>query len=141
MLVFGDYVFIPFAFCVQCHYLLGYPDFDSPIVPILVLVLFFIGYYIFRTANSQKNQYKTNPTQPIWGEKPKTVGGKLLISGFWGIGRHMNYTGDLIMALAYCLPTGAQLGGYFYAIYLFILLTHRAYRDDTKCKQKYGKLW
>lgn len=69
------------------------------------------------------------------------IGGKLLISGFWGIGRHMNYTGDLIMAIAYCLPCGNQLEGYTYAIYLFILLTHRAYRDDTKCRKKYAGLW
>lgn len=38
------------------------------------------------------------------------------------------------MALAYCLPCGKQLGGYTYVIYLTILLAHRAYRDDTKCK-------
>ncbi len=68
MLVFGDYVFIPFAFCVQCHYLLNYPDFTSPIMPIIILILYFIGFYIFRTANSQKNQYKTNPKLPIWGK-------------------------------------------------------------------------
>ena len=107
----------------------------------MILALYFVGYYIFRTANSQKNQYKTNPSLEIWGQKPNTIGGKLLISGFWGIGRHMNYTGDLIMSLAYCLPCGAQLGGYFYSIYLTVLLTHRAYRDDTKCKEKYDKLW
>jgi hypothetical protein len=53
----------------------------------------------------------------------------------------MNYTGDLIMSVAYCLPCGLQLGGYFYAIYLHILLTHRAYRDDTKCREKYGQMW
>ncbi len=45
------------------------------------------------------------------------------------------------MAIAYCLPCGLQLGGFSYAIYLFILLTHRAYRDDTKCRQKYNKIW
>jgi hypothetical protein len=27
MLVFGDYVFIPFTFSIQCHYLLHYPDY------------------------------------------------------------------------------------------------------------------
>ena len=53
----------------------------------------------------------------------------------------MNYTGDLIMAIAYCLPVGTQFGGYFYAIYLFILLTHRAFRDDSKCRQKYKATW
>jgi protein-S-isoprenylcysteine O-methyltransferase Ste14 len=53
----------------------------------------------------------------------------------------MNYTGDLIMALGYCLPCGLQVGGYFYAFYLFTLLTHRAFRDDTKCREKYKQLW
>ncbi len=53
----------------------------------------------------------------------------------------MNYTGDLIMALAYCLPCGIQFAGYSYAIYLTILLTHRAFRDDAKCSQKYQQLW
>ena len=57
----------------------------------------------------------------------------MLISGFWGKGKHMNYTGDLIMALSYCLPCGLQFQGYFYLIYLTILLTHRAFRDDAKC--------
>jgi protein-S-isoprenylcysteine O-methyltransferase Ste14 len=53
----------------------------------------------------------------------------------------MNYTGDLIMAIAYCLPCGSQIGGYLYAFYLFTLLTHRAYRDDAKCRHKYAKDW
>jgi delta14-sterol reductase len=70
MLVFGDYVFIPFAFSVQCHYLLNYPDLDGIIGILYVLVnfaLFIIGYYVFRTSNSQKNQFKTNPSLEIWG--------------------------------------------------------------------------
>ena len=53
----------------------------------------------------------------------------------------MNYTGDLIMAIGYCLPCGTQFGGYSYFIYLLILLVHRAYRDDAKCRKKYQKLW
>ena len=141
MLVFGDYVFIPFVFSIQCHYLLGYPDYESPIAALPVVLFYLLGYYIFRTSNSQKNQFKREPQLPIWGKKPETVAGKLLISGFWGWGRHMNYTGDLIMAFAYCLPCGSQARGYVYAFYLFTLLTHRAYRDDAKCSQKYAKDW
>lgn len=141
MLVFGDYVFIPFAFSVQCHYLLDYPDYQSISSITPVILLYLTGYYLFRNSNSQKNQFKLNPKQPIWGKEPQTIGGKLLVSGFWGLSRHMNYTGDLIMALSYCLPCGAQLGGYFYSIYLLILLLHRAYRDDAKCREKYSKLW
>ncbi len=62
MLVFGDYVFIPFAFSIQCHYLINYPDSEgiiSVIFFILNMVVYIVGYYIFRTANSQKNQFKT----------------------------------------------------------------------------------
>lgn len=141
MLVFGDYVFIPFVFSIQAHYLLDYPDFDSVLPMIFIFVLYVIGYYIFRVGNSQKNQYKTEPNKTIWGKKPQTIGGKLLVSGFWGIGRHINYTGDIIMSFAYCLPCGTQFPAYTYSIYLIILLTHRAYRDDAKCKLKYHKFW
>ena len=45
------------------------------------------------------------------------------------------------MGVSYCLPCGTQLGGYTYLIQLVLVLTHRAYRDDAKCKAKYGKLW
>jgi hypothetical protein len=62
MLVFGDYVFIPFAFCIQAHFLLTMPDYSNPLpYNITQVILFLIGYYIFRTANSQKNQFKLNP--------------------------------------------------------------------------------
>jgi len=37
-------------------------------------------------------------------------GSKLLISGWWGTARHINYFGDWIMAWSYCLPTG--IAGY-----------------------------
>lgn len=70
MLVFGDYFFIPFAFSVQGHFLLGYEDFSSAIWVLVVIGVYFIGFYIFRTSNSQKNQFKTEPSKPIWGKSP-----------------------------------------------------------------------
>ena len=30
---------------------------------------------------------------------------------------------------------------YFYAIYLTALLIHRVYRDDRRCREKYGAAW
>lgn len=70
MLVFGDYFFIPFTFSVQGHYLLKYEDFSSSIWVLVVIGIYFIGFYIFRTSNSQKNQFKTEPSKPIWGKSP-----------------------------------------------------------------------
>jgi delta14-sterol reductase len=144
MLVFGDYVFIPFTFNIQCHFLTVMREYDLPWLWLVVqLALFALGYYIFRTSNSQKNQFRVNPKALINGKEPEVFEGKLLVSGFWGLGRHMNYTGDLLMAFAYCLPCGIVYGPkpYFYFIYLSLLLLHRAYRDDAKCQEKYGSLW
>lgn len=61
MLVFGDYVFIPFVFTIQCHYLLDYADYDSLLQAIPIVLLYLVGYYIFRISNSQKNQFKNSP--------------------------------------------------------------------------------
>ena len=54
----------------------------------------------------------------------------------------MNYTGDLLMAISYCMPTGlASPLGWAYFAYLFTLLVHRAHRDNLHCAAKYGKSW
>lgn len=37
---------------------------------------------------------------------PTATGKSLLVSGWWGVVRHPNYLGDLIMALAWSLPCG-----------------------------------
>jgi protein-S-isoprenylcysteine O-methyltransferase Ste14 len=69
-------------------------------------------------------------------------GSKLLITGWWGIARHINYFGDLIMALAWCMTAGTQdIIPYFYVIYFTILLIHRDLRDDHNCHNKYGRDW
>ncbi|XP_078593200.1 delta(14)-sterol reductase TM7SF2-like isoform X1 [Branchiostoma floridae x Branchiostoma japonicum] len=66
----------------------------------------------------------------------------LLVSGWWGLVRHPNYLGDLIMALAWCLPCGFNhVVPYFYVIYFTILLIHRERRDHLVCSKKYGAAW
>ena len=45
--------------------------------------------------------------------------------------------GDLIMGLAWCLPTGFDTPiTYFYVIYFAVLLIHRQRRDDEACQKK-----
>ena len=38
-------------------------------------------------------------------------GRRLLVSSWWGMCRHPNYLGDLIMALSWSLPCGGYLAG------------------------------
>lgn len=39
---------------------------------------------------------------------PTATGKSLLVSGWWGLVRHPNYLGDLLMALAWSLPCGEK---------------------------------
>lgn len=54
----------------------------------------------------------------------------------------MNYMGDLMLSLAFCLTCGfTHVLPYFYIVFMTLLLLHRVARDDEKCRQKYGKVW
>jgi len=141
-LVFGDLWWIPIAFSFNSFYLIDH-DLDFGWWSVFVtLGIYGIGFYIFRSSNYQKDQFKGEPTKPIWGKTPETVGGKLLVSGWWGVVRKPNYTGDLLMAFSIGLPSGFNyLLPHFYFLYLFPLLVHRQYRDNKRCSAKYKDLW
>ncbi|UKZ51278.1 Delta(14)-sterol reductase [Trichoderma virens] len=113
MLSFGDLVWVPFTYSLQTRYLSVYPRSLGPTGLISAGSLILIGFYIFRSANNQKNAFRTNPSDPSVAHlkyiETKT-GSKLLTSGWWGIARHINYFGDWIQAWPYCLPTG--IAGY-----------------------------
>ena len=114
-----------------------------------------MGYTIFRGSNSQKNQFRLDPGHPSVRQLqslPTARGTRLLISGWWGIARHVNYFGDWLMAYvlalgllasavklatnvqgptlgfvhnrwAWCLPCGTgSIVPYFYVIYFAVLL-------------------
>lgn len=73
---------------------------------------------------------------------PTERGTKLLTSGWWGAARKINYTGDWLMSLSWCMLAGFDSPvPYFYSIYFGILLVHRALRDDHACAAKYGPDW
>jgi delta14-sterol reductase len=78
----------------------------------------------------------------IWGEKAEAIGGRLLISGWWGVGRHLNYTGEIGVYLALTLTTGgASFVPWLLPLWMLVLLVHRAARDDRRCRLKYGVQW
>ncbi|TMW94048.1 hypothetical protein EJD97_010807 [Solanum chilense] len=142
MLVFGDLVFIPFTFSIQGWWLLSNKVELTTAAIIANCLVFLIGYSVFRGANKQKHVFKKDPKAPIWGSPPKVIGGKLLASGYWGIARHCNYLGDLLLASSFSLPCGiSSVVPYFYPIYLLILLIWRERRDEARCAEKYKDVW
>jgi Delta14-sterol reductase len=105
-----------------------------------MIAVFVLGYVVFRGSNKQKHDYKHNPQGLIWGKKPVVVG-RLLASGWWGLSRHPNYWGDIMLGIAYSLPCGfSSVLPWAYPIYLTLLLVHRFVRDDERCSQKYKEV-
>lgn len=145
MLAFGDLAWVPFVYSLQARYLVDHPVYLSPLHLAAVLGVQLLGYWIFRSSNGQKDAFRSNPNDPALKHLktlPTKRGTKLLISGWWGTARHINYLGDLLMGLAWCLPCGFDSPiPYFYSIYFTILLVHRDLRDDHNCSNKYGEDW
>lgn len=157
-LAWGDTVWLPFMYTLQSVYLARNPvslpwwGFAG------TLLLGLTGYWIFRSVNHQKDYFrvamKTTGKCTIWGKPARYVLASyattdaeqkqsyLLASGWWGLSRHFNYVGDLLNALSYCLACGfGHVLPYFYFFFMLVLLIHRSFRDDVRCKQKYGASW
>lgn len=141
MLAFGDLCWVPFCYCLQSRYL-ALVEINLPL-PFLILIIsiMILGFYIFKASNNQKNKFRQGKL-PNLKSIQTDRGTKLLVEGWWGISQHINYFGDMLIALSWCLPTGFNtVLTYFYVIYFSSLLLHRQSRDEEKCRTKYGKHW
>ena len=143
MLVWGDYVLVPFFYCLAGWWLVDAPAaLLSPGAGGGIVLLFLFGFWLFRGANEQKHRFKQDANTSIWGKPAQTLDGRLLVSGFWGIGRHLNYTGEICVYLAFILTTGCVSWlPFLLPLWLVALLSHRAWRDEQRCRAKYGDLW
>lgn len=147
MLVFGDLVLVPMTYCLQAYWLVDHFRDPSPIYIAAVILLAVAGYTIFMGTNLQKDRFRADPDNcKIWGKPARYLdterGTKLLLSGYWGMARHMNYLGDWMVALSFGLCAGfGSIVPYFYPIWFPLLLITRERRDDRWCAKKYGKDW
>ncbi|XP_020300602.1 delta(14)-sterol reductase isoform X2 [Pseudomyrmex gracilis] len=112
----------------------------------IFIVIFVIGYVLYRASNSQKNAFRKNPlspTLPLIETIPTLRGKKLMVSGLWGYVRHPNYLGDIVMqwsVASISLPIVDVLP-YYAAICCVFVLTYRAVRDNRRCQERYGYAW
>jgi protein-S-isoprenylcysteine O-methyltransferase Ste14 len=146
MLCWGCLVWVPFTFSIQAYYLVTHTHELSAAAAAGITALNMTGYVLFRSANLQKHRFRRDPSRAVWGRRPEYIrtasGALLLTSGWWGIARHLNYLGDLLMGLAWCLTAGFEHPlPYFYVVYFVVLLVHRERRDHAVCLQKYGPDW
>jgi steroid 5-alpha reductase family enzyme len=112
----------------------------------IYIFIFFTGWSLARGANMQKYFFKIDPQRKfLWIESRSITDGNraLLVNGFWGVSRHVNYLGEILMSTGIILCTGypALIGPWLYPLYYVALLFTRQYYDDKRCALKYGELW
>ncbi|CAG0893075.1 unnamed protein product [Cyprideis torosa] len=153
-LVWGCLVYIPSFYCFSSYYFVTHPPSISPQTAAIIFLVGLIVIYFNYDVDYQKELFcKTNGDCQIWGQQPTFIRteyhtteglrrSKLLTSGWWGIAWHINYTFELLLALAWNAPGyGLGIWPFMYNIFLFFLLVHRVFRDEEKCSKKYGRSW
>ena len=158
---FGFYIFwgctafLPSIYTLTSLYLTTHPR-DLPwSIAVLILLCGLASVYVNYDTDRQRQYFRaTNGKCTIWGKAPRIIHAKyttgdgesrnsiLLASGWWGIARHVNYVFEIALAVAWSLPAGmAAFIPYIYVSFLTILLVDRAYRDELRCKDKYGRYY
>jgi delta14-sterol reductase len=144
----GCLVFYPFFYCVGLWFAAAQPNpHTPPLVLALCAAIFLAGWTLARGANLQKYYFKAHPERASFGPLAQRAlesgGRRVLVSGFWGLSRHINYLGELLMAIALALCLGYPLAAvpWLYPLYYVALLVPRQMDDERRCAQKYGPLW
>ncbi|CAH2240122.1 jg6376 [Pararge aegeria aegeria] len=108
--------------------------------------LFLLGVSIMVISNTIKYEFRKNPLQPslmYLDSMPTFHGKKLLVSNLWGIVRHPNYAGDILIHAALAIPgiLSRQLIAAAPALITIVVLLHRCWRDHNRCRRRYGAAW
>jgi delta24(24(1))-sterol reductase len=162
MLIYWNFAGVPFLYCVQSLFIqkiLGKQQHSITLI-FTMFVILFVAYYIWDTANAQKNRFrmqrmgvdaaiierKTFPQLP-WGyiRNPLTIKsekGELFVDGWYKYARKIHYSADIVMALLWGMSCGFNhFIPYFYFVFFISMLIHRERRDNERCSEKYGDLW
>ena len=145
----GCLVFYPFFYNIGLWATAHRPNPGTPPLLLMLYTMVFVaGWCLSRGANMQKFLFKTRPTESLLGViAPESIGTsdgrRLLVSGFWGLSRHINYLGEILMATGIALSLGYPLDPlpWLYPLYYVAMLLPRQHEDDIRCAAKYGALW
>lgn len=172
MLAYGDWGFLsryyPISFMgflsVQGNSPAGFIT-QNYLVVAIGFFLYILGMLLFRISNIEKHLFRDHmnnggaadkyrsplSTRIFFGDRKANYiktkeGSYLLCSGFWGLARHFNYIGDLIMCIGWALACFDAASAFpwlpiSYCIYFWIMDIHRCWRDEERCSRKYGDDW
>lgn len=143
----GCIVFYPYFYSI---FLWSTADLPNPHTShgllVVYVFMFFAGWVLSRGANLQKYFFKKDPGRPFLWITPESITdgtNSLLVNGFWGVSRHINYLGEILMSTGIILCTGypSLIWPWLYPLYYIALLFTRQRDDNRRCALKYGELW
>lgn len=151
----GCFAFLPSIYTLTSYYLTTHPIVWDNRVAIAIAAIGVTALCCNYWTDRQREVFRAaNGDVKIWGKKPVIIeaqyvtgDGKnrrslLLASGWWGVSRHINYVFEITLAFCWSVPAATSgIIPYVYVIFLTILLTDRAYRDEIRCSEKYGKYY
>ncbi|KAK4039452.1 Delta(24(24(1)))-sterol reductase [Parachaetomium inaequale] len=161
MLIFWNLSGVPLSYCHCTIYLANHDPATyrwNPYALAALYISYIFVYWIWDSANSQKNRFRsmergtlvsrnTFPQVP-WQtlHNPKTIetglGDKILADGWYGMARKVHYTCDVYFATTWGLITGFNSPfPWFYPVFFVTMIAHRAWRDISRCREKYGEAW
>jgi 7-dehydrocholesterol reductase len=151
----GCLVWLPCVYTSSTLFLVNHPTELHPVTALAILAAGTLAIFINYWADRQRQTVRALDGKcTVWGKDPTlikagytTSDGQqrrnvLLASGWWGISRHFHYLPEILGAFFWTLPVlFTHALPWFYVVFLVILLTHRAFRDDERCRAKYGDDW
>jgi delta24(24(1))-sterol reductase len=159
MIIFWNLSGVPFVYSFQSRFILKHhPVGNHTYFNVSLILVLLIAYYIWDTANAQKNQFRmiehgtyvkrnTFPQLP-WGvlKNPRYLntehGNKLLTDGWYRWARKIHYSADTLMGLIWGMSCGFNhFLPYFYVCFFTGMIIHRYLRDQHRCMKKYGNDW
>jgi len=153
---YGCLVFVPSFYTSHSLFLAANPVTLGPITASALAISGVLGVWVNWDCDNQKVKFRESGGKAtIWGSPARMIRAKyitskgeakeslLLLSGWWGVSRHFHYVPEWMAAFSWTAPslwTGTA-AGFFYFPYLVWLLLDRAFRDELRCKSKYGASW
>jgi protein-S-isoprenylcysteine O-methyltransferase Ste14 len=143
----GCIAFYPFFYSIPLWSTVDLPNPGTPSYVLIIAAVVFLGSWsLARGANLQKYYFKIEPNRKFLRIQPEAISDghkSLLVNGFWGLSRHINYLGEIGMATGIVLAVGYPYlpWPWLYPLYYIALLVPRQIDDDKRCQLKYGALW
>jgi len=145
----SSYCFFPFLPTLTTRYLINNPATLPWYTLTAIGLMNALGYVIFRSSETQRCEFAKNPNNPCLShlETLSTAGNrKIIVSGWWGLVRHPNYLGEILMSWSWILPAVGTLGlkslvPYYLPIITTLMLVVRTHQINQRNKRKYGAAW